>query len=160
MGKPSLVYRVLALAPELRFSWARRQLDRAYQADIRNAKSPEERKEADDLRRHELGTLAEERHDWYSRKLRRTANRLHVPLPPTKTEDGKTTPYWECSDFTSELDLTTEGCAKLRELIRQEQRAQFELFSRWGTFVAAVIAALTGLVTVIHTLLPNIFTRK
>jgi hypothetical protein len=97
--------------------------------------------------RWDLGLIEEEIDMHYARGLMQKANRLHVPLPESDMS-GK---YWIQGETTGEWYLSDEGCRRVRELIREESRGQWESVSRWVPLVgalAAIVAAAASMWTV------------
>ncbi|MBI5453613.1 MAG: hypothetical protein HY956_03195 [Deltaproteobacteria bacterium] len=73
------------------------------------------------------------------------AERMSIPTPPITDKDD----LWESSNYTGRWFLTTKGIAKVRQLIRQEQKVRLEIASHWAGIIIGIIGAITGLIAVI-----------
>ncbi|MHB0925360.1 MAG: hypothetical protein ACYC1F_02500 [Gallionellaceae bacterium] len=88
-----------------------------------------------------------------TRYLIRQSQRLHVPLPRYRNDDGSESEHWREGSLTYYRMLTTEGVAKLRDEIRREKKARHESKAVWIPWLSAItgaIGAATGLVALLN----------
>jgi hypothetical protein len=123
-------------------------LFRQCRRDVRKL-SGDDWRERHALRDYELNLLWCEWNAFHSDRLLKQANALHLEHPPRKV-GGKESEYWEL-DMLDLPTLTRSGCAWMRRRIREERKAVWEDRTRpwtgWITMIGAVVAAVTGLIT-------------
>jgi hypothetical protein len=154
----SFILRLLSKIPvltETQLAWQRSLLDRAYAKDISAARKSGDREEVESLEsthRFELELHDEEEDRFITRNLLARARRLRVPIPRRYNEDGSESDHWYEGRNTGRWSLTASGVCALRDEIRRELKARYELRSLWTVWLSAVtglIGAATGFVALL-----------
>lgn len=155
------VYKVINRLPVprmLRLRWLRAYLEVQHSRDIRAAKDASANEDRlmtirDDFQM-ELAIIDDEVYRLISERLIDRAFWLRVPVPPYSTIEAKgVTEDWTTTPFSNSYVLSETGIAKVRELIRVEEKWRQERRAGWVSYVAAAtgfIGALTGLVALLH----------
>lgn len=81
-------------------------------------------------------------------KLRRLANRLHIPMPDESDPENYGTVSWDFSAKEPKY-LTLTGLNKLLPALRAAQKERRDAAGFWFGVIVGVIGALTGLVSAI-----------
>ena len=77
--------------------------------------------------------------------------RYRVVVPRWTDDDGEETRCWTVGRYSGESFLTSEGLARLRELVRIQERWRLERRDHWVIWIiapAGLIGMLTGLLAV------------
>ena len=153
---PIQIVERFAVLKDLRLSWQKRLVTRAYQKDIRAAQLAKDQGRVESLKhdqRFELVMLQEEEDVLFTCRLLRQANRLRVPIPSRYSSEGQLADDWEETQYLGALCLTDRGVSKLREEIRREVRWRHEQRAHWIAWLSAitgVVGAFTGLIAVLY----------
>jgi hypothetical protein len=148
---PSLLSIVakLPMPTELRLSWTRTLIDKAYAKDIniaRKAKLSEEVHSLEDQRRFEIAMHDEEEDEYVTKQLLSKARQLRVPVPHRYNQDSKASEHWYQGHYMGGWNLTRHGVTALRDEIRREAKARHELRSQWIVWLSC-LTGLTGAIT-------------
>jgi hypothetical protein len=155
------VYKVidhLPISRDMRLRWLRSYLDSKYSRDLRAAIKTEDSEERitvihDDFQ-IDREFIDDEIYRRASERLLKQAFWLRVPVPSIFiSEVGKMSEDWTKTSLSDMYVLSETGIAKIRELIRVEEKWRQERRAHWVSYIAAAtgfIGALTGLVALLH----------
>jgi len=134
----------------LKLWWKANRHDRLYVPDIEKLKAQGKREEAERLiaEYSDFGQeIDEERQYLYQSRLKRTARRLHIPLPEY-TQEEIDVGTWEEYTRTGRILLTVKGERKLIDEIRKEKNSRRDRIVGWiapfSNIIIALISAVAG----------------
>ena len=149
------VRKLLSRSERIRLWYLERDLSalsRDYHREIEEArKGNGDRQEIESRYAFEHNYTAEEMESIRTERLLRRARALRVPLPsrrPSGFNYEDEDENWSLGSAIGEWTLTQEGEARLRQSIREEEKASRENAAFWFGIVTGVLGTLTGLVAV------------
>lgn len=120
-----------------------RRIDRAYDVDLAEAKTANDREKAEYGRHWETSLHVDEIEAIKTRRLLRKANSLDVPYEyPSESSS-----IWERSHQLHTWHLTTTGYSQVRKAIRQERKDRREAAITWAGVIIGIIGTLVGSLT-------------
>jgi septal ring factor EnvC (AmiA/AmiB activator) len=147
---PLRLARLLPIRRQKRLELERRQLERKFTEEMREAhrqkKSRDERESLREACQWEIDEVQEEIEELFTNDLLEQATRFRVSIPPYFDECRARSDDWRELRTRPGYVLTESGVAKIREQIRAEEKWRMERRAHWFSFVATVVAPMTGLV--------------
>ncbi|CAE6708389.1 hypothetical protein PQQ59_18455 [Paraburkholderia aspalathi] len=141
-----------------RLRWLRSYIDKHYSKKLLEAKkasvSLDRLSSIQDEFHMELSIIDEEVYHRISNQLLEKAFWLRVQVPPVwDQETAHESDDWTKTPFSDTYVLSEAGTAKVRELVRVEEKWRQERRAHWVAYIAAatgLIGALSGLVAVLQ----------
>ena len=122
---PRLKWRIVGLLPRpFRFDVQDWLTDRCYRTALRNRPAHKSWREIKDEWDHEGYEVWDARCQFHSEQLIAQANRLMVKIPSRASNEEDEN--WTRSSFDGEWYLTLDGIARVRAIVREEERLQRE----------------------------------
>jgi len=87
--------------------------------------------------------IDEEQQGIVTERLRKSADRLLVPLPVISSDN------WERGPYTGIWHLTAEAAAKVRRALHEERKRRQEIWLPWLAVVVGLIGASIGLIVTV-----------